>query len=136
MQGIWNKLNFKTELHNIVMILNSPESFQNAIDELKTPMVLQQASPEVTPDFFLFFVKEKSEINRIASELLLENQSDILVWFCYPKASSKAYTCDFNRDTGWDFLNANGYRGVRQVAIDQDWSALRFRREQYIGTNK
>lgn len=49
-----------------------------------------------------------------------------------PKASFKTYTCQFNRDTGWDGMGAAGSEPVRQVAIDADWSALRFRRAQYI----
>jgi len=61
-------------------------------------------------------------------------KGDALVWFAYPKKSSKMYTCDFDRDTGWNALGAAGFEGVRQVAIDADWSALRFRRIEYIKT--
>jgi hypothetical protein len=35
--------------------------------------------------------------------------------------------CDFNRDTGWQPLGKYDLEPVRQVAIDEDWSALRFR---------
>ena len=58
---------------------------------------------------------------------------DPILWFAYPKASSRRYACDFNRDSGWDVLRGLGFDSVRQVAIDEDWSALRFRRVQYIG---
>ena len=54
------------------------------------------------------------------------------MWFAYPKASSKNYSCEFNRDTGWDALGKAGFEGVRQIAIDDDWSALRFRRVEFI----
>jgi hypothetical protein len=54
------------------------------------------------------------------------------VWFAYPKGTSKKYTCDFNRDTGWDTLKALGFDTVRAVAIDDNWTALRFRRVEYI----
>ena len=40
--------------------------------------------------------------------------------------------CDFNRDTGWLPLGTVGFEGVRQVAIDDDWSGLRFRRVEFI----
>jgi hypothetical protein len=30
-------------------------------------------------------------------------------------------------------IRAHGFDSVRQVAIDEDWSALRFRRTGYIG---
>jgi hypothetical protein len=55
-----------------------------------------------------------------------------MLWFAYPKKSSVNYTCDFSRDTGWEILGRHGFEGVRMVAIDQDWSALRFRRVEYI----
>jgi hypothetical protein len=38
-----------------------------------------------------------------------------------------------NRDTGWEALQAAGFDTVRLVAIDADWSALRFRRKEHIG---
>ncbi|HNM27658.1 MAG TPA: hypothetical protein PKL15_19570, partial [Saprospiraceae bacterium] len=52
----------------------------------------------------------------------------------YPKGSSKTYRCEFNRDNGWQALGEVGYEPVRQVAIDEDWSALRFRRVEFIKT--
>jgi len=54
------------------------------------------------------------------------------LWFAYPKGSSKRYKCEFNRDNGWAVLGSLGFEGVRMVAIDEDWSALRFRRVEYV----
>ena len=45
---------------------------------------------------------------------------------CLSKGTSKKYKCDFNRDTGWDELKAAGFDTVRAVAIDEDWTGLRF----------
>ena len=50
----------------------------------------------------------------------------------YPKSTSKKYKCEFNRDSGWPVLGAAGFEPVRMVAIDEDWSALRFRRVEHI----
>ena len=130
MQGIWKKLNFKDD--TAVMILNPPESFEDSIAELEGVDIIRDQVAKTEINFFLFFVKEKSEIDKITSNILIDTAGDVIVWFCYPKGSSKKYTCDFNRDNGWDYLKENGFGGVRQVAIDQDWSALRFRRSQYI----
>ena len=62
-----------------------------------------------------------------------KTKGDAIVWFAYPKGTSRKYQCDFNRDNGWDALKALGFDTVRQVAIDADWSALRFRRVEFIG---
>ena len=56
------------------------------------------------------------------------------MWFAYPKGSSKRYRCGINRDTGWAALGKAGFEGVRMVAIDEDWSAVRFRRAEFIKT--
>jgi hypothetical protein len=59
------------------------------------------------------------------------HNGDAILWMAYPKGTSKRYECEFNRDNGWDVLGRAGFEGVRQVAIDEDWSALRFRRVEF-----
>jgi hypothetical protein len=61
-------------------------------------------------------------------------KGDAILWYCYPKGSSKKYKCEFNRDTGWEGLGKYNLEPVRQIAIDEDWSAIRFRRVEYIKT--
>ena len=56
------------------------------------------------------------------------------MWYAYPKGTSKRYTCEFNRDNGWAVVGEQGFEPVRQVAIDEDWSALRFRKVSFIKT--
>ena len=53
-------------------------------------------------------------------------------WFAYPKGTSKKFKCEFNRDNGWKELGVLGFEPVRAVAIDEDWTALRFRRAENI----
>lgn len=65
------------------------------------------------------------------AELNLGEHRDVVVWFAHPKQTSKDYTADIHRDRGWDTLAARGLASVRQVAIDDDWSALRFRRLEF-----
>ena len=44
-------------------------------------------------------------------------------WVAYPKANK----ADINRDTLWPILGEYGMRPISQVAVDETWSALRFR---------
>ena len=53
------------------------------------------------------------------------------LWFAYPKRSGPVRT-DITRDRGWEALVEAGFLGVAQVAIDETWSALRFRRREEI----
>ena len=59
---------------------------------------------------------------------------DAVIWFAYPKGTSKKYKSEINRDNGWQVLGEGGFEPVRMVAIDEDWSALRFRRVEHIKT--
>ena len=46
-----------------------------------------------------------------------------VLWIAYPKGGRS----DINRDTLWPMLVDEGLRPITQVAIDDTWSALRFR---------
>jgi hypothetical protein len=74
------------------------------------------------------------EIDSFIKEAVNKLKGDAVLWFCYPKMSSKKYKCDFNRDTGWDVVAQYNFEPVRMVAIDEDWSALRFRKVEFIKT--
>jgi hypothetical protein len=82
--------------------------------------------------YAIAFVTTQAQVNMAAKALDKVLEGDAILWMCYPKGTSKRYSCDFNRDTGWQPLGDQGFEPVRQVAIDADWSALRFRRVQYI----
>ena len=51
--------------------------------------------------------------------------ADRLTWVAYPKSGQLG--TDLNRDVLAARLTEEGVRPVRQVAIDDVWSALRFR---------
>lgn len=44
-------------------------------------------------------------------------------WVAYPKGNR----ADINRDSLWPILAEHGFRPISQVALDDTWSALRFR---------
>ena len=57
---------------------------------------------------------------------------DAIVSLAYQKRTSQRSQCEFHRDNGWAAVGAAGFEGVRQVAIDSNWSAIRFRRTESI----
>jgi hypothetical protein len=130
MATIFEKLNLKD--HQEVLVLNAPQSFEPELARLHVMTIHRniEAVPEIR--FLLAFVTRKSEVDALGPQVAERAIGDAIVWFAYPKGTSKKYKCDFNRDTGWDVLHAAGFETVRAVAIDQDWSALRFRRKEYI----
>jgi len=56
-----------------------------------------------------------------------------LLWIAYPKQSSGIKT-DVNRDILWQLSLQTGLRPVTQIAIDETWSALRFRPAERVGS--
>jgi hypothetical protein len=133
MNAVFAKLNYKPGA--TIYVLNAPESFAPAVDEMRAACEVRAdfaKAKQVT--FALAFATTKKEVDASAERIAKAAAGDAVVWVAYPKASSKRYRCDFNRDTGWDRLGAHGFEPVRQVAIDDDWSALRFRRVEFIRT--
>jgi hypothetical protein len=133
MNPIFKKLNYRDQ--SVLHILQAPESFHSAMQEMRAFTTIKTELPPTEPSAFLLaFVTRQDEIDTLAPLFAEALQGDGLLWFAYPKGTSKRYQCDFNRDTGWAILGQHGFEGVRQVAIDEDWSALRFRRAEYIKT--
>jgi hypothetical protein len=85
-----------------------------------------------TVHFAIAFAYMKAELDALSAALAGKAEGDAVLWFAYPKRTSKRYKADFDRDHGWEVLRAAGFVPVRQVAIDADWSALRFRRAEFV----
>jgi hypothetical protein len=128
--ALWGKLNLKDDQE--IVVVNAPKSFAAALQGLSPRRVRQSLSGAKEITFALIFVDKKRELDKVSAAVVARAKGDAVLWFAYPKGTSKKFACDFNRDTGWDVLRASGFDTVRQVAIDEDWSALRFRRTEFI----
>src|SRR5262245_8050810 len=73
----------------------------------------------------LVFVKSIADLDARAKPVIEAAKRDRLAWIAYPKAG-QLHT-DLNRDILWKHLQRKGIQGVRQISIDDVWSALRFR---------
>jgi hypothetical protein len=131
MDVVFKKMNFKAS--PTVVVVNAPVSFDANIDAMKelTTFYADFSTVQKT-DFILAFCTKQSEVDAVAMDAAAKLEGDGLLWFAYPKGTSKKFKCDFNRDTGWAVLGERGFEPVRMVAIDDDWSALRFRRVEFI----
>jgi hypothetical protein len=131
MKHLLDKLNYKGQKR--ISVLNAGVDFISSIsDELKDVVIDQKIDPRYPYEFILIFVKSVSDVETIAPVTLHNLKADGILWFCYPKKTSKKYSSDIDRDHGWKVLNDSGLHGIRMVAIDEDWSALRFRNVKYI----
>ena len=128
MTPLFKKMNLKDQRE--IAVWNAPASFDAELDAL-TGVAVHRKIPK-SLSFAVAFVTKQKELDAVSAQLTTAAQGDAILWFAYPKGTSKTYTCDFNRDTGWGVLGAAGWEPVRMVAIDADWSALRFRRVERI----
>jgi hypothetical protein len=130
MATLFEKLNLKG--HQEILVLRAPESFEPELARLPVMTIHRHLESVTDIRFSLAFVTRQSEVDALAPQIASRAKGDATVWFAYPKGTSKRYKCDFNRDTGWNVLKAAGFDTVRAIAIDEDWTALRFRRVEYI----
>ncbi|MBK8836749.1 MAG: hypothetical protein IPO29_18610 [Anaerolineae bacterium] len=130
--SVFHKLNLKDQTE--IVVVNAPASFEPELAALAGVSVVRDARAAKAIAFAIAFTITQKEVDAAAKALTANAAGDAVLWFAYPKGSSKKYTCEFNRDTGWAALAAAGYEPVRQVAIDEDWSALRFRKVEHIKT--
>lgn len=129
MNPILKKMNFKGEGNMIV--INAPDSFTSNLTAV-TVEIYNTLEEGIATNFVLSFVQTLAQIERQMPLIEKALQGDGALWFAYPKGTSKRYKCEFNRDNGWETVGAYGFEPVRMIAIDEDWSALRFRRVAYI----
>jgi hypothetical protein len=132
MDDLLKKLNFKNA--TAIYVLNMPKELKPLAESWKQTAPIKTKLDKEAVAFALVFCQTQEQVNEAAEKLTALATGDALLWFCYPKGTSKKYTCNFNRDTGWQRLGELGWEPVRQVAIDNDWSALRFRNPDFIKT--
>jgi hypothetical protein len=133
MTTLFKKLNLGT--HREILVVDAPASFEPELAELDGITVLRDPKAVKSITFALVFVKTLAEV-AAAAKLLPKATGDAIVWLSYPKGTSKRFTCEFHRDNGWAAIEAAGFESVRMVAIDEDWSALRFRRKEYVKSSR
>jgi hypothetical protein len=130
MAGVFDKMKLKDETE--ILVLNAPPSFEQELARLRGVTVHRSPADVKTVLFALAFVTTSSEVETASRAVARRTKGDALVWFAYPKGTSKKYRSEINRDAGWDALGKAGFEGVAMVAIDEDWAAKRVRRREFI----
>ena len=127
---LFKKLNLGE--HDEIVVLNAPDSFETELKRLKGVKISRNPKSLQAVKFALAFATTQAQLDRSSAALAAGSEGDAVLWFAYPKGTSKRDTCEFNRDSGWNVIRRAGFDSVRMVAIDEDWSALRFRRAEFI----
>jgi hypothetical protein len=114
---LWEKLQIKQGM--AVAILNAPSD---------APVVegpFEMTDDAETAAVVVLYVEGRDELAEHGEVAARAAREDRVAWVAYPKA--KKLSTDLNRDTLAGEMTALGANTVRQVSLDETWSALRFR---------
>jgi predicted SnoaL-like aldol condensation-catalyzing enzyme len=115
------------------LVLGAPSGYMDSLalpDRVEVSQTVGSAN-----EFVQFFATKKSEITKSAKKLLQSAAPGALVWITYPKKTS-GVDSDLSREAVWAAMEGTGWRPVSQIAIDDVWSALRFRPTQDVKSRK
>jgi hypothetical protein len=131
MDSLLTKLNFSGQQE--ICVINTPKPLEGIINSFSIDARIIIDLNHITKgNFFLIFVFSVEEIESYTKQIMGRTSGDPIIWFLYPKKSSKRYTCNFTRDKGWEILGTYHFESVKIVAFDDDFSAIRFRNVKYI----
>jgi hypothetical protein len=85
------------------------------------------AAPLKEAEVVVQFLRKRAEFDAKLPALLKIIRIDAILWVAYPKLTSKL-AGDLNRDIIHGASPAFGIDCVSQIAIDEDWSAMRMKR--------
>jgi len=78
-------------------------------------------------DVVLLFASNRAILDKSLPKVLKAMSPSAILWVAYPKLSS-SLAADLSRDVIHALAPAHGLDTVSQIAIDEDWSALRLKR--------
>lgn len=110
---------------NKVLIINQP---QNLKDLLEGDGVTLTDKAEPDMDVVLAFFTTKAEVDRKIDPMIHAIGEKGILWVAYPKGTAKKET-DLNRDILYAHLAKKSLQGVAMVAVDDTWSAMRFKKQ-------
>lgn len=128
-QSLLEKLQLKDEKNLLIQGLPSTVEKQ---------FVKLSFSKNVTPllksrkiDFALVFAISHKQLEDILKDVVPALGDHAKLWIAYPKVSSKIVS-DLTRDCNWSCIAKCGFEGIRLIAVDNIWTAMRFKKIEDI----
>jgi hypothetical protein len=108
-----------------LIVINAPKGYVDRLaQELRDLTMSTRAAGQA--EAVLLFVNSLAEVEKLTPKAGKLVKPGGMLWIAYAKGSSKVKT-DVNRDKLWVAVQPIGWQPVRQIALDEVWSALRFK---------
>lgn len=108
-------------------LLNAPKSLKPLFDPLPTGVHLNESGTEPA-GWLMVFVKDRAALDAFATVAVSEVAYDGVLWIAYPEKPG-----GLSRDTLCQTMQPFGFDPVATVAVDDHWTALRFRPRESLG---
>jgi hypothetical protein len=126
-QSVLEKLQLKDEKNLLIQGLPSTiekQSVKISFAKNITPLLKSRKI-----DFALVFAISHKQLDEIFRDVVPALHENAKFWVAYPKVSSKIVS-DLSRDCNWECLAKFEFEGVRLIALDNIWSAMRFKKRE------
>jgi hypothetical protein len=118
-QSVTERLQVKGDRR--IAVLNAPLAVSDALGALRPRIPAEEA------EVVVLFVADRAEFDLLLPDLSKAVKPGAILWVAYPKLTS-TLKGDLNRDLIHRVCLAMGLKTISQIAIDNDWSALRLKR--------
>ena len=110
-----------------LLIQGLPSSIEKQFIKLSFSKNLTPLLKSRKIDFALVFAVSQQQLKGILADVVPHLQEEAKLWVAYPKLASKIAS-DLSREASWECIAEQGFQGVSAIALDNVWTALRFRR--------
>jgi hypothetical protein len=124
-QTLLEKLQLKDEKN--LLIQGLPSSIEKQFVKLTFSKSVTPLLKNRKIDFALVFAVNQKQLADILKDVVPALHGEAKFWIAYPKLTSKIAS-DLSRDKNWDFVSDYGFEIVRMIALDNVWSAGRFKK--------
>lgn len=126
--NIAKKMRLKAEVP--LLLLNCPPECFSHFDGLD---IRDKLTSRLVFEQVVLFAEQSHILSKIVPGIVKHMGKDPIFWIAYPKKSGRIDS-DMHRDgEWWQMMAEYGYEGVASAAIDDTWTALRFRKTEAIG---
>jgi hypothetical protein len=119
---------------NSVLVINAPDGYLEMLRP-GPPDMTTEPQPNREYDVVVLFVNGADELRRMGATAIHAARGTGMLWITYPKGGKTVEATDLPATPSWvrrdvlgEITSVKGYKPVAFVAVDETWTALRFKR--------